>query len=506
MFGRKPKPQPLPAPPSFGGLDPLSLVFRRAVGFTIKVYLDRDAAHAELQVKRHGRTRTLELTQDELRQLMAMHTFAPRAHTPLLERLEAHDLVYYSRVPVDRASTGAPLVDGPASARFVSLRAGVKMTLAVADDEEITPWLFMPRRGSLSDKRLVGARFASLEMGEEAYVLDLLGHAKDGATLRDLLPLLDGRQRYRDLASPQLAWLDAAGFLETHDAPLTRRAPAQFVQWLGHAAVLARAGNATIAIDPLFFSTSDPERPRRDRVPDPRTFSPIDAIAITHGDNDHLNPHSLARFNRNTPVIVPACPDERPYQVDLAAAVRFLGFTDVRELAAWEATKVGDVQVTAVPFDGEDWGLTLPKCTYVVSGPRGAVYLSADSAAMPAVWPELRRRFTLDVAFMGISGCEEPLVAPPRFGYGEFYALWLPHARRNEWQRLCAGPREAADAVRALQPRYYFGYAAGGGTFMDMSHSDRGTHEQLCALLASDDAQPAPLVLGEPFDFLSRSD
>ena len=194
-----------------------------------------------------------------------------------------------------------------------------------------------------------------------------------------------------------------------------------------------------------------------------------------------------------------ACPEERPYQVDLNAAARFLGFTDIRELAPWQDTRINDVTITAVPFVGEDWGLTLPKCTYVVSGPAGAVYLSADSARMPEVWPRLRERFAIDLAFMGISGCAEPLVAPPRFGYGEFYALWLPHARRNEWQLLCATPADAAEGVRALQPRYYFGYAAGGGTFMDMSHSDRGTHEELVSLLHDSAARPAPLLIGVPF-------
>ncbi len=257
------------------------------------------------------------------------------------------------------------------------------------------PWLFMPRRGSLNDKALVGARFASIEVGSEAYVLDLLGAKKHGAALRDLLPLLDGRHDWAalsqsgPLAERLLDWLDAAALLEANDQTLAAPFPPTHVTWLGHAAVLVKVGAATIAIDPLFFTDSAPRRPGREALPDPRALPIVDAIAITHGDNDHLNPHSLARFSRDTPIIIPRCREARPYQVDIEAVVRFLGFTDVRTLGDWESVAIKDVQLTAAPFVGEDWGLELAKATYVVSGPSGAVYLTADAAAMPEVWQKV---------------------------------------------------------------------------------------------------------------------
>ena len=40
------------------------------------------------------------------------------------------------------------------------------------------------------------------------------------------------------------------------------------------------------------------------------------------------------------------------------------------------------------------------------------------------------------MALLGVTGAEESLVMPPGFGYGNFYAKWIPPERRNEWMSM----------------------------------------------------------------------
>jgi L-ascorbate metabolism protein UlaG (beta-lactamase superfamily) len=468
--------------------------FRRGLGFTVKATID-DTREARVIVRRHGGERTVTIDRADLRRLMAMDSFAEWPQQEAwLARFEADDLVYWSRAPAERHTVGAPLLAGHDASVKIALRDGLGVTLAIEEDDEIVPWVFMPRRGALRSKRLRGVRLSSLEQGTEAYALDLYGSDSAVRVLRELLPMLNGtlggkeiaarfHHQDRPLAQRCLAWLDDCACL-TDVAPAPLALPPGSVVWLGHAALLVRVGEATLLVDPLFMRRSDPPRPFVQAPFDWRTLPQVDACLVTHADNDHLNPPTLARLRSALPVIVPAAASARPYQVDLEEVLSFLSFSDVRPLGDWEALQIGDTRVTAVPFVGEDWGLELAKCTYLIEGPHGRVYLSADSFNDEAIFRRVRERGPVDFAFLGVSGCEEPLVAPPGFGYGEFYALWLPRARRNEWLRHTQGPHDAALAARVLDAKGVFGYAAGGGSFMEMSHSDRGTHRELAGALA----------------------
>jgi L-ascorbate metabolism protein UlaG (beta-lactamase superfamily) len=508
IFGKK---RASPPPPAFAGERNERFWFRRAIGFTIKATID-EPSHARLVVKRHGGDREVSLDRADLRRLMALDVFSEwPADEAWLLRMEADDLVYYARTVSDRRTTGAPLLTGPQSDAKIGLRDGLGITLAIADEEEVVPWVFMPRRGALDEKRLIGVRISSLEAGTEVYSLDLYGAPPAAAVLRWLLPMLDGTRSWPEIESRFdqadrlharriLEWLDDCACLDASSAAKIR-VDAPFVCWLGHAAALVRVGAVTLLVDPLFMRRSDPPRAFVDAPWDWRALPKIDACLVTHADNDHLNPPTLMRLSPELAMVVPSEAPRRPYQVDIGEVLRFLRFEDVRPLAPWESLSVGDTQVTAVPFEGEDWGLDLSKSTYLIEGPKGRVYLSADSYNSAEIYHRVRQRGPVDFAFLGISGCEEPLVAPPGFGYGEFYALWLPRARRNEWTAHTQGPKAAAQAAVALGAKAVFGYAAGGGSFMEMSHSDRGTHDDLAAELSALGVTMAAkkLQLGVPY-------
>lgn len=504
MFGRKTtKTTPTAAPePPFVRESAQPFWFRRAVGFTIKARIG-EPERCVIKRKRHGGERESTLDRALLRRWMAMDQFREWPAEPeVLRALEANDLVYYARSAGGRATSGAPLLTGPEANARIALRDGVGLTLAIGDGDEIVPWVFMPRRGALADKRLHGVRLSSLERGAEAYSLDLYGTDAEVRALRELLPLLDGTRTWRELQTTPVAgaileWLDDSGLLD--DAPpAPLEMPRDSLAWLGHACVLVQLGATRLLVDPLCIRRHLPPKPYQETPFDWRRLPRPDALLITHADNDHLNPSTLLRLPRELPVFIAAPVAPKPYQVDAAEVLRFLGFTRITELQPWQRVNVGDAAIVATPFEGEDWGLPLAKTTFALQGQR-TVYLGADSHNSARALAEIRERVgPVDFACLGVSGCEEPLVAPPGFGYGEFYALWLPRDRRNEWLVHTDGPSHAAEAARALGAKRAFGYAAGGGSFMDMAHSDSGSHAALAELLDGSGSEAVALGLGEP--------
>jgi hypothetical protein len=179
----------------------------------------------------------------------------------------------------------------------------------------------------------------------------------------------------------------------------------------------------------------------------------------------------------------------------MAALLDLLGFHNVTWMSPWQRLKLGDVTLLAVPFLGEDWGLPLPTLTWLVQAKDLTVYFGADANPMPLVHEKLSSEFQIDLALLGVSGCQEAHVMPPGFGYGNFYAPWIPTERRNEWVALCSGSEDAAQSARILKARHAFGYAAGGAPFIQLAYTDRGTHDGTAQLLASSPSGPAPLDL-----------
>jgi len=423
----------------------------------------------------------------------------------LLARWELSDLLFWSSANPTRALGGEPIGagshDGP-----IALARNAYVRPLVARGDALDWFDFMPRRGELAGAELVGIDVAACALGHEILRARVVCCPRHGAALRWLVPRLDGRhtraELERDLPDVAVALeaLDALGLLERRAAPALTAPPAgrARVTWLGHAAVLVEAAGRRLLVDPIIFPASVPQRPG-DVPPDWRDLGPVDAILITHGDNDHLNPSTLTLFPRETPIFIPEAPIRRAHQVDMEALLAILGYGDVRALPDWGEARLGDLTLTAVPFLGEDWGLPLAKCTWLVDAPEATLYFSADSAFMPEVYPRIRATHTVDLALLGVTGSEEAHVAPPGFGYGDFYEGWIPDEKRNEWIVHTAGPAESAEAARLLGARRAFGYAAGGTSFHEVSYSDRGTHADLAALLAGGPCEPVTLGLNVPY-------
>jgi len=162
---------------------------------------------------------------------------------------------------------------------------------------------------------------------------------------------------------------------------------------IGHSCHLIEIGGLRLLTDPWFTVTPTYDPGERvaltvDRLPD------LDGILITHEHYDHCDLDAITSL-AGVPLVAPGTVVER---------ARDLGFKDVRELEAWDATELGDVTVTATP------GLHgVHEVTYVIQGGGHTVFFGGDTLRIPEL-DELPGRFgRFDLALLPINGlCVRP--------------------------------------------------------------------------------------------------
>jgi L-ascorbate metabolism protein UlaG (beta-lactamase superfamily) len=116
--------------------------------------------------------------------------------------------------------------------------------------------------------------------------------------------------------------------------------------WIGHATILLRIDSMNILTDPVMSSRVGiglglmTGGPRRFYAPalNVRELPKLDLILSSHAHFDHLDRPTLARLNKNVPIIA------AHHTSDL---IRDLGFRKIRELRWGESFKVGGLNITA---------------------------------------------------------------------------------------------------------------------------------------------------------------
>jgi L-ascorbate metabolism protein UlaG (beta-lactamase superfamily) len=117
----------------------------------------------------------------------------------------------------------------------------------------------------------------------------------------------------------------------------------------------------------------------------------LDAVVVTHAHYDH---YDLGAFRADPERAVPMV-----VKRGLGEKARKAGFTDVREVDAWESTTVGSVQVTATP--GKHG---VPEVTFVLAVSRRIIFFGGDTLLIPEL-REVGRRFpSIDLALLPVNG------------------------------------------------------------------------------------------------------
>jgi len=243
--------------------------------------------------------------------------------------------------------------------------------------------------------------------------------------------------------------------------------------FLGHNAVLIRSGASAILVDPWLVPATD----RTERYqPIPMTrLGNLDAIAITHSHPDHFDPGSLLQFDRRLRIFVPHVPEESLLSADVAYRLRELGFEDVHELRWGATSRIGDIQLTALPFYGEqpttgpqlfpearNWG----NC-YLVRTPDVRCALIADSGQDRAgrVRDVAREAYlewgSIDVLFSGYRGWQ---LYPVQFFESSVrqYLLFVPEESWGVRQSIMNTVDEAIDTAELWHASYIVPYGDGG--------------------------------------------
>jgi L-ascorbate metabolism protein UlaG (beta-lactamase superfamily) len=244
--------------------------------------------------------------------------------------------------------------------------------------------------------------------------------------------------------------------------------------FLGHNTVVVRSRTAAVIIDPFLFSHSGAYPPGYQPL-QWRDVGSIDAVFVTHSHPDHFSPGSLLRVPPETRVVVPRVDRETLLAVAMEQRLRELGFEKVDVLDWWQRTTVGDIEVYALPFHGEqptDGDVLHPEVrnqgnVYLVRTPSFSAAFLADSGRdgrgdVRAVAAEARARFgPVDLVFSGYRGW---LTYPVQFLFTSVapYILLVPSDQWGVRQRIMTTADEAVDVAEAWGGRYLVPYADGG--------------------------------------------
>lgn len=173
--------------------------------------------------------------------------------------------------------------------------------------------------------------------------------------------------------------------------------------WIGHATVLLRIAGQTVLTDPVFSNRVGLDLglitggPRRLTAPalSIGQLPAIDVVLISHAHFDHLDRPTLARLPKSAHVIT------SEHNRDL---LDDFGFASVRELRWGESTRVGALEVKALPV--RHWGARTfhdqhrGYCGFLLEGGGRRVLYGGDTAA----GEHFSGLGGLDLAVLGIGG------------------------------------------------------------------------------------------------------
>jgi L-ascorbate metabolism protein UlaG (beta-lactamase superfamily) len=226
---------------------------------------------------------------------------------------------------------------------------------------------------------------------------------------------------------------------------------------IGHACQLIDIGATRVLADPWFTQTATyyQGEPVTSSVTD---LSRIGAVVVSHEHYDHCDLDALVAggFDQDVPLIGPGT---------VAAIARDKGFRDVRAIEAWEATKVGDLTVTAAP--GRHG---VHEVTFVIQGGGRTIFFGGDSLRVPELDTIPERFGDVDLAILptnglcirpmnlqqvvmdaeeaaGLTAALRPALAVPH--HYAFHSGWLGDRMITKGDQ---DPRHYADAVARIAP------------------------------------------------------
>jgi L-ascorbate metabolism protein UlaG (beta-lactamase superfamily) len=255
-------------------------------------------------------------------------------------------------------------------------------------------------------------------------------------------------------------WLRACGAIARGSPPSNRFSgpgPRPRVTFLGHSSLLVQSTQASVVFDPLL--RTDWTQPRS-------TFDVcrlgVGAICCSHSHWDHFNPQTLLWFDKRTPVIVPRVRHPSVFNPPMVGVLALLGFTDVREVDPGDRVHIGDIEIVALPFYGEqdEPGEEIDHFTYLARTTGLTVFGGVDCfrdtfGDTKDQCDAVRDRYHPDVAFLPVSR----MVYHVKWGGPSAFRRHVDTGCFEDSFQYTAGPEDAAEWAARLQARRVVPYA-----------------------------------------------
>ncbi len=216
--------------------------------------------------------------------------------------------------------------------------------------------------------------------------------------------------------------------------------------WLGHAALVIRAGGEQLLCDPWL---DEPVFARAWwRYPPPpypsaESLGRVDRLLLSHAHPDHSGEGTLARLDSGTPTYALPFPSQQ-----LARRLARAAYRDVRWLEPWKPVDAAPgVRITMVPHDG---GWEVASMLVEADGVR--VYHGNDNPLEVATYEEIVRRLgPVDVAFLPFAGASS---------YPTCFA-WEPGVMQQKAAaKKAEGVARFIDGIKGLRPRVAVPFAS----------------------------------------------
>lgn len=251
----------------------------------------------------------------------------------------------------------------------------------------------------------------------------------DGAKMRSALwDMIFHSERFMPSAPLPMMKPDFNAFLAPSDN-------AKFI-WFGHSSLLARVGDQTIFIDPVFAKSASPVPIMMKRFQAPPAelaeLPPVDWIVLSHNHYDHLDQTVIEHYkSQKTQFVVPLGVGVLLQKWGIAA-------DRIRELDWWQSTSLAGLELHAVPARHNtgrgmfDRNKTL-WAGYVLKTPTEQFYYSSDSSfGDGAHFRQIAERFgTFDIAFVE---------------NGQYNPTWIDSHML---------PEQTAEVVKMLKPQHF---------------------------------------------------
>jgi L-ascorbate metabolism protein UlaG (beta-lactamase superfamily) len=293
------------------------------------------------------------------------------------------------------------------------------------------------------------------------------------ATRQELTALIDEHHTATDAAWARGtlgAWLQS-GFVHEVPAPArvnrwSSRAEQPRVTFMGHTSIMLQTRSTAILTDPLYRVSLGVPPPAFDAL-----RLPLSAISLTHSHWDHCDLATLLHADKRTPIVIPRVHRPTAFNPPMVPALKALGFSDIRELDVWQTITIGDIEMVAVPFHGEqdEPDAEIDHYTYVFRTDGLTVYGGVDAyrdtyGEMLPVLERVRKEWAPDVAFLPVSR----MTYEWRHGGVNGFCRYVDTDLLERSFQYTAGPEQALEWARALGVRRVVPYATFNFTPFDV--------------------------------------